>query len=87
VREVLPAFEQLELLAPQEGLLVQVPELQEPQVRQQRALVQLVQALELNLMHRLIQDVHQLQQLYQLQHQLLEEFQQLVMESLYRPYL
>jgi hypothetical protein len=34
---------------------------------------------------RLIQDVHQLEQLYQLQHRLQEEFQQLVKEFLYQP--
>jgi hypothetical protein len=65
-------------------LLAQVVEL--VQTRQQVLPVQvLLEQKPLHLPRRLIQDVHRLEQLYQLQHQLQEEFQQLVKEFQYQP--
>jgi hypothetical protein len=65
-------------------LLAQVVEL--VQTRQQVLPVQVLrEQKQLHLQCRLIQDEHRQEQLYQLQHQLQEEFQQLVKEFQYQP--
>jgi hypothetical protein len=73
----------LELLVQQQR--VQAVELAQKRQLQVQQVVESPEQRPLHLQHRSIQDAHRLEQLYQLRHQLQEEFQQLVKEFQYQP--